>query len=508
MERKMKTMIRLLLAVMVLGMLVTACGTPAEPTKAPTSAPSQAQATKAPEPTKAPAPTQGIVVPPGQMTQPTKAPEPTKAAAPAQPGDSPYKKYAGTKLVASWPSLGPYQTAAKLLPEFTKETGIQVEVDFTDYTKIKDKQILELAKPTGDYDVLAWTVYDKNELISKGLLTPLSQFFANPALVDPNYDAEDIIAAYRNTGGVGGGTKGYLAGPTQGLFGLPYGAETSILIYRKDIFEQYKLKVPETYEEMLTTAEWISKNVPNMKGMTTRGQSGHQITAAWLLHLSPYGGTIFDTKWNPVFNDAAGIKAAETLKKIMDNSPAGVNNYDFGAATSAFLQGQSAMYVDSHKLAAMTRNPDTSKVDGKVAYALHPKDKTGLSETGGQAMGIASNSKKKEAAFLLIQWLTSKAQDKKAVLMGGDPIRMSTLKDPELVAKFPEYPIVAKQLENANPDWRPLVYEWQTTCVPIIGTSLSEYVTGQKTAKQALDEATTKVKDVMNRAGYYSWSSK
>jgi len=182
----MKTMIRFALAVLLLGMLVTACGTPAEPTKAPTSAPSQAQATKAPEPTKAPAPTQGIVVPPGQMAQPTKAPEPTKAAAPAQPGDSPYKKYAGTKLVASWPSLGPYQTAAKLLPEFTQLTGIQVEVDFTDYTKIKDKQILELAKPTGDYDVLAWTVYDKNELISKGLLTPLSQFFANPALVDPD----------------------------------------------------------------------------------------------------------------------------------------------------------------------------------------------------------------------------------------------------------------------------------------------------------------------------------
>ncbi|MBI5029126.1 MAG: extracellular solute-binding protein [Chloroflexi bacterium] len=354
----MKTLIRLLVALMLLALLVTACGAPAEPTKAP--APS--------EPTKAAssaAPTQAIVAPPSQ----------------------------GTKLVASWPSLGPYQTAAKLLPEFTKETGIQVEVDFTDYTKIKDKQILELAKPTGDYDVLAWTVYDKNELISKGLLTPLSQFFANPALVDPNYDAEDIIAAYRNTGGVGGGQKGYLAGPTQGLFGMPYGAETSILVYRKDIFEQYKLKVPETYEELLTTAEWISKNVPNMKGMTTRGQSGHQITAAWLLHLSPYGGTIFDTKWTPVFNDAAGIKAAETLKKIMDNSPAGVNNYDFGAATSAFLQGQSAMYLDSYKIAAMSRNPSQSKVDGKVGYALHPKDKNNLSETGGQAMGIASNSK-------------------------------------------------------------------------------------------------------------------
>jgi multiple sugar transport system substrate-binding protein len=76
------------------------------------------------------------------------------------------------------------------------------------------------------------------------------------------------------------------------------------------------------------------------------------------------------------------------------------------------------------------------------------------------------------------------------------------------VSKFPEYTVIAKQLETANPDWRPLVPDWQTTCVPIIGTSLSEYATGQKTAKQALDEAAAKVKDVMTRAGYYSWSSK
>ncbi|MBI5304708.1 MAG: extracellular solute-binding protein, partial [Chloroflexi bacterium] len=154
----MKTMIRFLLAVMLLGMLVTACSAPAEPTKAP-SAPAQTQATKAPEPTKAPAPTQGIVLPPGQAAQPTKAPEPvaTKAAAPAQPGDSPYKKYAGAKLVVSWPSLSHFQVAAKMIPEFTKETGIQVEVDFTEYAKLKDKQVLELSKPNGDYDVVAWT---------------------------------------------------------------------------------------------------------------------------------------------------------------------------------------------------------------------------------------------------------------------------------------------------------------------------------------------------------------
>lgn len=499
----MKTMIRLLVAIVLIGLLVTACGAPAEPTKAPAPG----------EPTKAAptaAPTQGIVVPPSQGGQATKPPEPTKAAQPAQPaqpGEFPYKKFAGTKIVVSWPSLLPFQSAAKMIPDFTKETGIQVEVDFTEYAKLHDKQILEMGKPAGDYDVVTWTVFEKAEYVSKGLLAPLSQYFTNAALADPDYDAEDIIPAFMQSGAVAGGTKGYLPGVTQGLFGVPYGPETSILVYRKDIFEQNKLKVPETYDELLTTAEWISKNVPNMKGLTSRGQSGPQIVHAYLLHLSPLGGKIFDDKWNPTFNNETGIKAAETLKKIIENSPSGVNNYDFGAQANAFLQGQAAMYVDTYKIAAMSRDANQSKVDGKVGYALHPKDKTSLSETGGQAMGIAANSKKKEAAFLFIQWLTSKAQDKKVVTLGGDPIRMSTLKDPALQTKFPEYSVVLKQLETANPDWRPLIPEWQTTNAPIIGTSLSEYMTGQKTAKQALDEAAQKVRDAMNRAGYYGWTT-
>ncbi|MBI4789721.1 MAG: extracellular solute-binding protein [Chloroflexi bacterium] len=493
---------RLAITVMLLSILMTACGAPASPTQVPAAgAPTAVKA----QPTVAP--TQAMSLPPGQAAQATKAPEPTTAAQPMQPGESPNKKYAGTKLVVSWPSLSHFQNAAKMIPDFTKETGIQVEVDFTEYAKLKDKQVLELSKATGDYDVVAWTVFEKGEYVAKGLLTPMSQYFAMPALVDPDYDPEDIAPAFLLSGSVVGGKKGYLPGVTQGLYGIPFGPETSILAYRKDIFEQYKLKVPETYDEMLQTAEWINKNVPNMKGLTSRGQSGHQIVHAYLLHLSPLGGQIFDDKWNPVFNNDAGLKAAETLKKIIELSPAGVNNYDFGAEANAFLQGQAAMYVDAHKIAAMSRDPKQSKVDGKVGYALHPKGKTGLAETGGQAMGIAANSKKKEAAFLFIQWMTSKKADKKVVELGGDPIRKSTFGDPELQKKYPEYPVIVKQLETANADWRPLIPEWQSINAPILGVELSEFVTGKKTAKQALDDAANKVRAEMDRAGYYSFGA-
>lgn len=488
---------QLFIFVMLLSLIASACST--APASQPSAQPAQKQQTQPNTPETGPS---GSSQPP----QPAEPAQPAQSGQPAA-GASITRKYAGTTLVVSWPSLSHFKKAAELIPEFEQETGITVEVDFIEYMKLHDKQVLEMSKPQGgDYDVVAWTIFWKNEFVAKGLLTPLSQFFANPPLVMPDYDPEDIVPAYLESGAVVGGQKGYLPGVTQGLYGVPFGAETSILAYRTDLFEQHNLKVPETYDELLQTATWISQNVPNMKGFTSRGASGHQITAAWLLHLSPYGGAVFDDQWNPILNNAAGVQAAETLKTLLDNSPAGVNSYGFGEAANAFLQGQAAMYLDSHKIAAMSRDPRQSTVDGRVGFALHPRAQTCLSETGGQAMGIPANSKNKEAAFLFIQWMTSRRIDKKIAEIGGDPIRKSTLADPELQQTHPEYPILLKQLECANVDWRPLIPEWDSLNSPIIGVALSEFATGSKTAQQALDEAATKIKEAMDRNGYYSWN--
>lgn len=50
---------------------------------------------------------------------------------------SPYSKYAGTTLVVNFPSHPYYESAIKLLPEFTKETGIKVDVDKVEYMRMR-----------------------------------------------------------------------------------------------------------------------------------------------------------------------------------------------------------------------------------------------------------------------------------------------------------------------------------------------------------------------------------
>ena len=416
----------------------------------------------------------------------------------------PYEKYAGTTLVVSWPSLSHFQAAGTLVEEFEKESGINVEIDYLQYLKLRDRQILEMSKSEGDYDVVSWVVMWKGEYVNKGLLTPLSQMFTNAGLVNPSYDIDDIADAYLQNGGVVGGKKGYLPGRSGALYGVPFGAETSILAYRKDVFDELGLQPPKTYEELTAVAQTI-KEKKGMGALTSRGQTGHQVTAAWLLHLAPLGGKVFDDNWNPVINSPEAVEAARVLKTVVETGPPGIPSYGFSEMANAFLQGDAAMYLDSLKIAAMSRNPKLSKIDGKVAFAEHPVGVRCGSETGGFAMGIPANSKNKEAAFLLIQYLTDKQGDRRMVELGGDPVRISTLKDPEFVSKYPEYPVVAKQLDCADPDWRPLIPEWNELNIQVLGVALSDIITSGVDPQEAMDEANEKAREIMERSGYYAW---
>ena len=269
---------------------------------------------------------------------------------------NPYEKFEGTTVVVSWPALAHFQAAEELIEEFVEETGIDVEVDALQYLKLRDRQILEMSKPEGEYDVVSWVVMWKGEYVSKGLLTPLSEFFTSGSLVDPLYDIDDIADAYLQNGGVVGGTKGYMPGKSGALYGIPFGAETSILAYRKDIFEEQGIEVPTTYDELAAVMTKLDE--AGIPALTSRGKTGHQVTAAWLLHLAPMGGKIFDEEWNPVVNSPEAVKAAEFLRHVARTGPTGIETFGFGEAAAAFLQGDAAMHLDTLKIAAMSRNPE------------------------------------------------------------------------------------------------------------------------------------------------------
>jgi multiple sugar transport system substrate-binding protein len=417
----------------------------------------------------------------------------------------PYAPYRGTTLVVNFPAHPHYNAVLNVLDDFTAETGIEVEVDQLEYLKMREKQTLELTKEEGDYDLIAYVVFSKADYVFADQLENLARFFMNPRLADPAYDADDLIDGYVQNIGVAGGHKGYLPGPTGSLFGLPFGAETSVLAYRTDIFEKHGLKVPETYAELLDLACRIPELEPGMGGVASRAASGHQAAHAFLLHLNPLGGAIFDDAWNPVVNNAQGVEAAAALKRIVDCGVQGSQTFGPSEAAASFAQGKSAMFLDSIAFAAGFENPANSAVVGKVGWALHPMGVERASQTGGFGIAIPKNAQNKEAAFLLMQWLTSKEGDLKIALEGGNPSRFSTYANAELNAKYPYAATFGEALKYADPDWRPIIPVWGSINADL-GTTLSKILTEGLDIQAALDGVAERTRATMQDAGYYTWT--
>ena len=417
---------------------------------------------------------------------------------------NPYEDYAGTTLVVNFPAHPHYNAVMKILPEFTKETGIEVEVDQLPYLKMRERQTLELAQDEGDYDLIAYVVFSKADYVYADQLENLAKYFMNPRLADPSYDSSDLIDGYVYNIGFAGGDKGYLEGPTGSLFGIPYGSETSILGYRKDIFEKHGLEVPETYDEMLEIACKIPELEPGMGGLSSRAASGHHASHAFLLHLAPLGGRIFDDAWNPIVNNEAGVQAANALKTIVDCGPEGAASFGFGEALGSFLNGDTAMFLDTTVVAGQIDDPSKSKVVGQVGWAMHPMGVRRGSQTGGFGIGIPANAENKEAAFLLMQWLTSKHGDKLVAMAGGNPSRFSTHADAEVNEKFPHMATFGEALKHADPDWRPIIPVWGKINADL-GTTLSKVLTEDLDIQEALDGVAERTRAVMDEAGYYTW---
>jgi multiple sugar transport system substrate-binding protein len=412
-----------------------------------------------------------------------------------------FSRFRGVTLNLSIPSHPHYDAMTKLISEFTAVSGIRVELDRQPIPKMKELQLADLAKPQSSYDLVSYVVMWKSEYVKKNLIQQLEPFFANTKLADPAFDIKDIASNYLENLGLVGGWRGYLAGPTAKLYGLPYGAETSILAYRTDVFDKLKLKVPATYWEFEQLLPLLQDKA-GMGALTSRAKEGHQCVHAWLLHFNPMGGQVFDVSWKPSFNGKAGVRALELLQKIIATGPQGMLDFGQAEMMKSFLQGESAMYLDSTIIFGSVRDAEKSKVVGKVGYARHPKAGRHSSQSGGLGLAIPKTTKNPEAAFLLMQWLTSKEQDKAVSRLGGSPSRTSTLLDEGLARQFPEYLVMRNQLRDANPDWRPIIAEWDEINTKALGVSIHAALSGKASAQKALDDAVPLVVSVMRRGGY------
>ena len=201
----------------------------------------------------------------------------------------------GQKLTIGLNKHSYTESLLPLISEFEALTGIKVEYLILPENEYGAKLTADLSNQRGEFTVIMAGAMRNWAYVTPGWMVPLEQFLNDPKLTDKSwYKLEDffpgLIAANRWNGKVGGGTG---EGP---LWSIPVMSESYLLAYRKDIFDQYKIKVPTTYEEMAEAARLVKKNA-GIDGLVSRGTPNFPtIATGYLSGIKSYT----DGKWSRV----------------------------------------------------------------------------------------------------------------------------------------------------------------------------------------------------------------
>ncbi len=398
----------------------------------------------------------------------------------------------------------------KMLPGFEKEAGVNVELIIEPFSKMKEMQRAALTAGNPVYDVVMLDYRDVAGYGEAGWMLPLIETFIGS---DTETDSRLNIYDFMMTGLEGLKWK-------KRLYGLPIYIESTMLMYRKDLYKKHNLSVPRTWEELYENAKKLNLDTDNdgktdFYGFTARGlQAVGYNDYIWNGFLKSYGGKYFDDAWKPIFNSEAGVKALEMYVRLLNDCAApSVEKYGYKESMQEYLEGKTAHVIDATMLGAWIEDPEKSKVMGKNGYAIVPK---GSARRGNNfflmGLGIPASSTHQKAAFDFIVWATSSDIQKRHISNGAFMTRTSVISSKEFAARWPFSDIMLKSLgvlrkKTMNIPIKalthtPILPEWNEVAEQV-SQAIHFALVGKKTPKLALDDAAKEVSKIMEKAGYY-----
>jgi multiple sugar transport system substrate-binding protein len=380
----------------------------------------------------------------------------------------------------------------KILPDFTAKTGIKVVYEDYIHRQLRQKMAVEMAAKSPNLDVyMTLPMVVGREYWKSGFIEPLDRFLKDPSLTASDYDYDDLSPAVRAI------CARYFEGKTGCVAFSP---QTQILYWRKDVFARAGLQgPPQTLAEMEAAAARIMElpDGPEGKvyGIILRG-AGYDAVTQLSYYLYTFGGTWQDDKGRCHLTSAEAIQALDFYGRMLRKygPPGAVKTTDV-ETQSLYAQGKAAMYTDIATRAAVFEDPARSKVAGKLGYARIPAGPSGKRQMMLPINGlfISAFSARKDAAWLLIQYLTSKEVTLALHLRGSASPRVSTWDSPEY------------KKQEKHPDWTDATLFGIRTGLPlnvpdviaaneartIIGQAIQASILGQdvrRAAQQACEE--------------------
>lgn len=327
------------------------------------------------------------------------------------------------------------KTVRSLIEQFTKDNP-DIELDAQAIPVDGYRQRLSTVAAANELpDVFfVYAGSQSKELYKAGLLQPITE------LVDKNQDWKNKFLP--------GAFEPYTFEPNQ-IYSAPIGmSATSILYYNKSLFEKHSVKVPTTWDEMMTAIKVFNENkitpialgnkAPWVAQSTILGSLADRVTGTeWFKNAAAQKGAKFT---DPQFIESLGY-----FKQLVDNKAfqEGANSIDNTQAEQYFIQGNAAMMVSGAwtltNLAASSSEEQMKNIEVTVLPSIPGGKGEANTISGGAGGGLAlskrTTGEQKEAALKLI-YAVSGPDAQKAIAESNSMVMYDTQVDKSKVSSL------------------------------------------------------------------------
>lgn len=375
---------------------------------------------------------------------------------------------------------------AKLLKEFTKETGIKVNELGVNYNDIFGKVTQAAMSKSSDIDlaemdtIWAGQYYEGNIAADLTTVVPdsLKKQFTNSSISSVTYNGH--------------------------LVAMPWYSSTKHFYWNKKLLAEVGVtSPPKTWDEF----EAVSNKL-KAKGIMASGWSWKQaesLNCDYVSLVYAFGGQFFDSNGKPAFNKGGGLKALEYMVKLLNTDKTvapGSLQWDENDVMNNFAAGKIAMMTNWEGAYPKLNDPKQSSIVGQSDVGLMPGEGDVVSSavTGSEGIAIMQSSKHKQAALEFLKWLASKkTQIELFQKTGSYPSLQTAYSDPSLKASDPTHTIdkyAAQFAYGHNRPNAPGYVKW----ADILSAQLHDALLGQVSPKDALDKAAADISKAIQDA--------
>ncbi|MCR4580873.1 MAG: extracellular solute-binding protein [Treponema sp.] len=354
------------------------------------------------------------------------------------------------------------QVIKSCLNDFELENNILCEVEELSEKDLYNYIEEDSKNKEGKYDFCMVDGSWMAEYTADGVLTELSSL---------GYKLDDDIIPATTT----------ICYTKDGLYLAPYYGNVTVILYNKIMVREagYTPDQIDSLEDLLEICTFQKKR--HNLGFLYRGDTENNLVVDFLPVLCSRGTWVVDENNRPTINQPKFSEAVYLYLDLLETGRAAPKE-DLVAAiankSAAICFGWPGWYTP-------TKN---SSMDYLAFAGKFREDRPPYNSNiyGIWTVGIPANSSHKEESIKLLSYLMDKDVQKSTVIKGGVPCRYSSLKDPEVLKKFPQYEAVCKALEGGI--YRPVMKEWKEFYT-ILGRELNLIINEDKLVRKALEDA-------------------